>query len=562
MKQREALEILKMGENVFLTGPAGSGKTHVLNEYVSFLKSKGVEVGITASTGIAATHIGGLTIHAWSGIGVRDELTRYDLDKLTTSEKTGKRVKKAKVLIIDEVSMLDGKILNMLDQVTKAVRQSTEPFGGLQTIFVGDFFQLPPVTRQGGVMRYAFESEAWQGATPLICYLTEQHRQEDEMFLGLLKSIRKNEIEEDHYTLLQEQTEIGYEDIEPTKLYTHNADVDAFNEAKLKSLGGSSVTFKMETNGPKALTENLVRTCLSPQVLELKEEAMVMCTKNNFEAGYVNGTLGRIIRFDGEGWPVIKTSTGRELTIKPTSWEVVEDGKVRASIEQVPLRLAWAITVHKSQGMSLDAAEIDLSKAFVYGQGYVALSRVRTLVGLKLSGMHPNALSVDPRIIAQDSRFMHESESAEEAFETMASEEIVTMQKKFVEAIGGKWPKEEDIKAGRVHERIKKESTLETTKELLTAKKTVTKIAKERKMNESTIWSHLEKLAEAKEITENDLVTEQQQISNWKEAYTELKKHMDEVGTEKLKPIYEAAGEKHSYETVRLARIIYQLSKN
>src|SRR5690606_5885963 len=169
--------------------------------------------------------------------------------------------------------------------------------------------------------------------------------------------------------------------------------------------------------------------CLSPEMLELKEEAMVMFTKNNFEKGYVNGTLGRVISFDSlSGWPVVKTSDGRTIKVEPTTWEVAEDGKVRASIEQVPLRLAWAITIHKSQGLSLDAAEIDLSKSFVYGQGYVALSRVRALSGLKLVGMNPNALQVDPRVSQQDQRFKEESEEAESVFGEMSAAELGKMQ--------------------------------------------------------------------------------------------------------------------------------------
>ena len=561
MTQAEALDILKTGGNVFLTGEPGSGKTHVINQYVDWLAAAKIPVAVTASTGIAATHIGGVTIHSWSAIGAREGLSPYEFDKLTSSEKTSKRINKAKVLVIDEVSMLDGQLLNLLSRITKAIRGSDDPFGGLQVIFVGDFYQLPPVTRNGNVINYSFHSEAWQSANPLICYLTEQYRQEDEMFLGLLKSIRRNEIEEDHYTLLSEQDDIGYENIEPTKLYTHNADVDSFNNTKLQALKGEAHTFKMTSHGPKQLIEGLKRNCLSPEILELKEEAMVMCTKNNFEAGYVNGTLGRVIKFDPEdGYPVIKTSTGREITMKPVDWEVLEDGKLRASITQVPLRLAWAITVHKSQGMSLDAAEIDLSKAFVYGQGYVALSRVRTLTGLKLSGMNPNALSVDPRVIAQDIRFRSDSEAAEDTFKNMTAEEIVKMHTQFVTAVGGKLPSPEEVKSGRVHERVKKISTLEETKELLLAGKTVKEIAKERDFAQSTIWGHIEKLADNGDIKADDLKVLCKQHKNWPKIYNELKKHIDQVGTEKLKPIYEAAGEKYDYDLVRLARILYNLN--
>lgn len=561
MTQSQALDILKSGGNVFLTGEPGAGKTHVINQYIAWLEAAGIPVAVTASTGIAATHIGGMTIHSWSGVGVRDTLSAYDIDKISSSEKTVRRVKKAKVLVVDEVSMLNRTMLDMLNIITKTIRQSEEPFGGLQVVFVGDFFQLPPITRQGEVLHYAFESMAWEEARPIICYLSEQHRQEDDMFLGLLNAIRGNQVEEDHFTLLSEQTDIKNEDVEPTKLYTHNADVDTYNKSKLEALPGEKRTFKMVGRGAKALLEGLVRTCLSPEVLELKEDAMVMCTKNNFEKGYVNGTLGRVVGFDAkEGWPLVKLADGRTIKMEPVSWEMVEDGKVRAGVEQVPLRLAWGITVHKSQGMSLDAAEIDLSKTFVFGQGYVALSRVRSLAGLKLSGMNPSALNVDPRVIRQDARFKEESEAAEDAFREMEKEELGKMQKNFVVASGGKKvPKPEDVEVGAERKRIAKESTEEVTKRMLKEGMSVSEIAKDRGVKENTIWTHIEKLADKGDISKEQLQPIISKITNWQDIYEELCTHIDNVGMEKLKPIFEAAGEKYDYELIRMARILYKL---
>ncbi|OGG85989.1 hypothetical protein A2392_00785 [Candidatus Kaiserbacteria bacterium RIFOXYB1_FULL_46_14] len=559
MTQTQALDILKTGGNVFLTGEPGAGKTYVINRYIDWLDAAEVSAAITASTGIAATHIGGMTIHSWSGIGVRDTLTPYDLDKIASTEKTVKRIKKAKVIVIDEVSMLDGKTLDMVNAVCKTVRQNPDSFGGLQVVFVGDFFQLPPVTKRGDIMRYAFDSIAWQEARPLICYLDEQHRQEDEMFLSLLQSIRKGSVEEDHFTLLSEQTDIGYENIEPTKLYTHNADVDAYNTEKLHSLKSSSRTFKMAGQGGRPLVENLVRNCLSPEVLELKEEAMVMCTKNNFEKGYVNGTLGRVIGFDQkEGWPLVRLTDGRTLKLEPVSWEVVEDGRVRASIDQVPLRLAWAITIHKSQGMSLDAAEIDLSRAFVYGQGYVALSRVRSLQGLKLSGMNPNALAVDPRVIRQDERFREESATAEETFTEMESSDIARMHEQFVTAVGGRLPTGE-IQRQKPEARIAKESTYETTKRLLQEKKTLSEIVKERKLASNTVLSHVEDLLQSEQLVWGDI--EHILPDNWSVIWPEIETAINKVGDEKLKPIFEYLDEKYDYELIRLGRCLWRLEQ-
>lgn len=560
MTQDRALEILKTGGNVFLTGEPGSGKTYVINKYIAYLEASKVKVAVTASTGIAATHIGGMTIHSWSGVGARDTLTRYDLDAIASNKKVLDKVKKAHVLIIDEISMLDGKMLDMVNIICKTVRNSADAFGGLQLVCVGDFFQLPPITKMGDLLRYAFESRAWEEAKPLICYLSEQFRQEDEVLLNLLKAIRKNQVEEEHYTLLQEQTEIAYENIEPTRLYTHNADVDAVNMAKLKVLPGMTRKFSMSARGNKQLQQNLAKSCLSPELLELKENAMVMCTKNNFEGGYVNGTLGKIVGFDmEEGYPIIETADGRKIVIQPATWTVAEEGKVLAEIEQVPLRLAWAITVHKSQGMSLDAAEVDLSKAFVFGQGYVALSRVRSLAGLKMLGMSTNALQVDPKIVHFDIRFKAESDSAEEAFEQMEDVEINAMHERFIKAGGGTmFTGEVIVSAKKIYERVAKESTYEETKRLILLKKTIKEIAIERNVVESTIWSHIEKLVEDKALSFKEF--EYLLGEDWDEAYTELSEAISLCGPEKLKPIFEYCKEKYDYNQVRMARMVYSLN--
>ncbi len=561
MTQAEALDILKTGANVFLTGEPGAGKTYVINQYVNWLEASGLKVAVTASTGIAATHIGGMTIHSWSGVGARDTFTQYDLDQIMTREKTVRRMKATHVLIIDEISMLDGKLLDMVDVVCRTARGRGEAFGGLQVVFVGDFFQLPPVTRHGEVLRYAFASRAWDTARPLICYLTEQYRQEDEQLLALLSSIRSNQIEEDHYTLLSEQTDIAYEGIEPTRLYTHNADVDSVNTAKLKQLTGRSKTYSMSGRGSKVLVESLMRNCLSPQTLELREEAMVMCTKNNFEAGYVNGTLARVVGFAADG-PIIETSDGRKITIEPVTWDVIEDGKSRASIEQVPLRLAWAITVHKSQGMSLDAAEVDLSKSFVFGQGYVALSRVRSLAGLKVLGMHPNALQVDPRVIERDKSFRQEAELATETFSVMQPDEVVALHKQFVEGCGGKLPTDEEVSEAKTPAaRIKKENTHQITKQLLEAGKTVAEIMSDRSLAQSTVMGHVVSLVEDAELSlpviYGVLADEVEDID---EAMALIQAAFREQGNEKLKPVYEALQERYSYDVLRLVRSL--LEKN
>jgi len=451
MTQAQALTILKTGANVFLTGEPGAGKTHTINAYAAYLRARQVELAITASTGIAATHIGGMTIHSWSGIGIKTNLDKYALDTITSNEYIMKRVRRAKVLVIDEVSMLAPETLSMVDAVCRDIRQSGDPFGGLQVIFVGDFFQLPPIVKQeaktGGQAaliedlpaRFAYDSPAWNRANPLVCYLTEQHRQDDPNFLSLLTAIRRNNFGDDHLRRI-ETRKIAPEaapDRAP-KLYSHNADVDRVNEAMLARIASKPEVFAMSSHGPKQLVFALKKGCLSPETLTLKAGAEVMFTKNNSKEGFVNGTLGTVLGFDNlNGLPIVKTRGGWQIKVEPMDWMVEENGRARAQISQLPLRLAWAITVHKSQGMSLDEAVVDLSQVFEFGQGYVALSRVRRLAGLHLLGWNERAFQVHPEILAKDGEFRASSDAAQAAFSNLMPDELKKMHTNFIVACGG-----------------------------------------------------------------------------------------------------------------------------
>jgi len=447
MTQDEALTLLKTGLNIFLTGEPGSGKTHTINRYVAWLRERGVEPAVTASTGIAATHIGGMTIHSWSGIGIKREVSDYDIEMIQSREKTAKRILGTKVLIIDEISMLDAATLESVDKVLRTLRrrplQPEEPFGGLQVIFVGDFFQLPPVTRrsrgEGGrdEAKFAFESRAWKEANPVVCYLSEQHRQEDGDFLDLLSAMRRGTFTAAHRTRLRSRIGIVSKQTVATQLYTHNENVDRINTESLARIAEKGRTYEMESRGARALVEALKSNCLSPETLELKIGASVMFTRNNFDAGYVNGTLGKVTGFSGLGLPIVETKNGT-MTVEKAMWEVMDGNRVLARITQIPLRLAWAITVHKSQGMSLDAAIIDLSQAFEFGQGYVAISRVRTLSGLFLEGFNERALELHPKVAAADRHFRGYSDAARKKFAGLAQSEKEKLEKNFLRAIGAK----------------------------------------------------------------------------------------------------------------------------
>ena len=486
MTQAQAIAIMKTGVNVYLTGSAGSGKTHTLRQYIEWLELHDIPVAITASTGIAATHMNGQTIHGWAGIGIREFLTDMDLDALEEKQYLFKRFEKARVLIIDEVSMLHAHRLDMVERVCRRFRRNDAPFGGLQVILSGDFFQLPPVSKPGVVrtppkkspqqeMFIDFDSgesieetpksdmviysKAWKAMKPAICYLTEQHRQEDNVFLEILNAIRENNVSKNHLDLINTRMNAQVASMIPTKLYTHNVDVDSINYGELQKIGGDEKEFIMRGRGHDVLVDILKKSCLAPETLRLKTGAEVMFIKNNYEEGYVNGTRGVIDGFDSAGEPVVRiTSSGKRIVVSAKDWEIEENGKVKASITQYPLRLAWAITIHKSQGMSLDSAEIDLSKTFAYGMGYVALSRVRTLAGVRLVGFDKKSLEVDPLALAVDEKMQEDSANNDELFSALIPEAQEKLENDFILKMGGKVfeKKEEAVKKVKA-EKIKKE---------------------------------------------------------------------------------------------------------
>jgi len=450
MTQETALSILKTGANVFLTGEPGSGKTHVVNCFIAHLRKHSIEPAITASTGIAATHLGGMTVHSWSGIGIKKELSPSDIKRISSNKNISARIKKTHTLIIDEISMLDGKTLIAIDRVCKEVRGSAVPFGGIQIVLVGDFFQLPPVvSRNDSTMttlfenesaQFAFDSSAWTLAEFSVCYLSEQHRQSEKDFLELLSAIRSDSVSKEHRECLNQRlVTLSSRDANITKLFTHNEDVDRINSIELGKIDGELKSFDMEESGNDVLIKHLKRGCLSPERLELKLKSVVMFTKNNSKLGFVNGTLGTITNFDKEsGFPVVRTREGKVIVAGPMEWSIEENGEAVASIKQVPLRLAWAMTVHKSQGMSLDAAFVDLGGAFVEGQGYVALSRVRKLDGLFLASYNDKSLTVHPLVKAKDSDFQQASGELEIDFFKLPKENLEKIQNDFIKSCGGK----------------------------------------------------------------------------------------------------------------------------
>jgi ATP-dependent DNA helicase PIF1 len=555
MTQAQALDILKTGANVFLTGEPGSGKTHTVNAYTAYLRSCGIEPSITASTGIAATHVDGMTIHAWSGIGVKKRIAEEDLDEMAQRERLVKRLCEASVLIIDEISMLAVDTLDSVEAVCRHLRGKDMPFGGLQVIFVGDFFQLPPVIKNDwseGVdydedarTPFAFRSRAWREANPIVCYLSEQHRQQDIEYLEVLTEVRSGRVTQIAHTRLSAR-QIPPPSDGITQLFPHNANVDRLNQKELEKIPGKSWVFTMRSSGASALVEALKRNCLSPEVLTLKAGAKVMFTKNSIDGAYVNGTLGDVVGVSVSGYPVIRTMSGREIDTEPQEWAIADGSRVLAKIVQVPLRLAWAITVHKSQGLSLERAAIDLSAAFEYGQGYVALSRVRSLSGLYLSGFNTRALEVHPEVSEFDESLRESSEAAADAFSSMTKEELSALQANFLKAVGG-------VPGSGRKEKQKKESTFAVTRELVLKGLSVEAIAKARGVTEGTVITHLEKLVLLGELDPHEHLAHMrpERLEKIRAAFEKTA----EDGKFLLSPAKSKLDASYEFEELRLARL-------
>lgn len=562
MQQDQAFNLLKLGKNIFLTGAAGSGKTYLLNKYINFLKENDVSVAVTASTGIAATHIQGTTIHSWSGIGVRDVLTQKDLDKIITNDRVKRNYKKTKVLIIDEISMLHKHQLDMVDTIARHIRNSEQAFGGIQVVLCGDFFQLPPVSSSfnSEEKMFAFESEAWIRGDFHVCYLHEQHRQGDDPLLTILNDIRNGTTGE--HTKVPLRTRYKKEPqgaTKATRLYSRNINVDAINASELEKIPGQEKIFNMQTRGFNTLVDGLKKSCLAHECLKLKIGAEVMFIKNDLLGEYVNGTRGVVTGFissDG-AWPIVKTYDNRSIVAYPEDWKYEDNGVIRATISQVPLRLAWAITIHKSQGMTLDAAEMDLGDAFEPGMGYVALSRVRSLNGLKLMNLNEMALKVHPKILEHDKIFKACSADNVNYLQTLTEDVLTqnleeTLSQRVGAGKGKKSPRKPKVKKEKKIKTLSHMATLELIKKNLS----VAAIAAERGISMQSVLYHLEKLKGLKQLDISSLTYLKEALSAQDFDAISSELNLSEDG--KLKPIFDKFEGKYSYENIQLVRLFIE----
>ena len=568
MKQNTALNILKTGKNVFITGSAGTGKTYLLNQYIQYLKERRIHPTIVAPTGIAASHLKGQTIHSFFALGIRDTIVdngyvEFLLDKSYLKS----RFSKLKVLIIDEVSMVSPEIFGSMDKILRAFKNNPEPFGGVQVVISGDFFQLPPVSKEFKEKRFAWQSPVWKSLELKSCYLQEKFRQDDNRLIQILDEIRTGTVSEKAHDLLNScwHKELS-SDFQATKLYTHNIDVDRINLEELGKLGGKPQTFKYTSKGSAKNIEKIFKTALVLEELTLKKGAVVIFIKNNQEKDYVNGTTGVIMGFEGD-IPVVKTSTGQKIRVVSEDWTIENDkGETVATVSQIPLRLAWAITIHKSQGMTLDSAEIDLGKTFEVGQGYVALSRIKSLEGLRLIGLNDMALRIEPLTLRIDEPIKKASFKAGQEIENYNEEELDKAHNNYIRALGGLTSfvqiEEEKklLRAGKTSLKSDVPTQLKT-KALLESCESIKQIAKARSMTEGTIINHLSTLKkEDSSLDLNKFKPQGEKIDAIEKAINKLEElkdseHFSEDGRLRLKPVYELMEAEVSYDDIRLVML-------
>lgn len=560
MRQALALNLLKSWQHVFLTWQAWAGKTYVINQYIQRLWSCNIPVAITASTWIAATHIWWTTIHSRSGIGIKDHLSHQDLELLQQKEYLHKQINASKVLIIDEISMISAQTLDNIDRVVQMMRRDGRPFGWMQVVLVGDFFQLPPVIRHTlrESQRFAFGSKAWKALDPAICYLTSQHRQSDDKFWTLLNELRVGELSQASLSLLKQRIDETIDLSDAMQLYTHNMDVDTINALELEKIDAELYTYQAHWYGDSKLYRTLMKSLLAPELLRLKLWARVIFVKNNPQMWYVNWTTGVVVGIqDLTKHPIVQLSDGREIIVEPETRSIENASEILASVKQYPLKLARAITIHKSQGMTLDRAIIDLSKVFEAWQWYVALSRLRDLEGLKLLGIHEHWLRAHSLVLRADAYFQKESSILEENYKDRNTEIFENLHKSFVEMLGWSYTPDTIERSKTTRGTTPKRKVWDTyrqTLELIEHWHSLEEIATQRKLALSTIEWHLFKITQLFPEADISAFKPEQTTLDRVKAAIELCKNQGKVDDKwyvRLSSIYQALKGSLEYKLIK-----------
>jgi ATP-dependent DNA helicase PIF1 len=391
--QKRAWDLLQSTENVFITGEAGSGKSYIIRH---FMKGKDLKkFPVLASTGAAAVLVGGRTFHSFMGGGIDATVTRALEDR-----RVRKRLKQAEGFIVDEISMLSGPTLQAAERICQMVRESYEPWGGLRVVAVGDFAQLPPVQngfgKNNAPKSWAFLDSVWQKTKFQSVVLKQNMRSGDGEFLAILNDIRRGQVNDRVEAFLNRKQSDNDDFFEGTRLFPRRNQTDAFNSGELDKLPGEMICFPAVYSGNEKSIDQLKKHSPLPEELYLKLNALVMLRQNDQKLRYVNGSTGYVRKISKEEIE-IELLTGRTITIEPVSFTLLNaEGVSMASVTNFPITLAYAATIHKAQGMTLDRLMVNLNALWEPGQAYVALSRVIDPKNLRIEAWQPQSIKADP----------------------------------------------------------------------------------------------------------------------------------------------------------------------
>jgi ATP-dependent exoDNAse (exonuclease V) alpha subunit len=396
-QQLHALDLLRSGENVFLSGGAGSGKSFLIRYFIREIDT--AVMPILASTGAAAVLIGGRTFHSFFGLGIMEGGAHSTLERCLKDHKLLNRLKKVEGFVIDEISMISGQALLVAETLAQRARDSRLPWGGMRVIAVGDFAQLPPVAQNNQERDWCFRTPIWQKTGFRNVLLNQNKRVEDSYFLSVLADIRHGHITEQVREFLNDHLRVHDNDDPGTRLFPRKIHSEKFNRMKLDEIQEEEIEIDSIYLGAEKFIETLMKNAPVPVKLALKIGCRVMFIQNDQNKRWVNGTRGIVTEIEADKIRVRKEG-GREVQVEKASFSMMDaDGNILASVIQFPLVLAYATTIHKSQGTTLDDLWCDISYLWEPGHAYVALSRLRSADGLRLIGWKPQSIIVDPHVM-------------------------------------------------------------------------------------------------------------------------------------------------------------------
>ena len=395
--QEHALSLLESPKNVFLTGFAGTGKSFLVRKFISGLDLKTFPV--LASTGAAAVLIGGRTFHSFFGLGIFEGGFFATVQRASEDKRVRNRIKKIEGFILDEVSMISGVALNAAEVICRNIRAGDLPWGGLKVVVVGDFAQLPPVDRSNQNRDWAFLSEAWESANFVSACLTETVRTTDSNFVRVLNDVRNGLLTDDLREFLEKRLCDDPQEYRDTCLFPRREQVEQYNRGKLSEIDDEQIDFATKYQGRERDREQLKKQMPIPEILSLKKSATVMIRINDPNYRYINGTTGVVEGF-AKDTVLVRLKNRKLVEIEKNIFALQNgDGEVVATAENFPLTLAYAMTIHKSQGSTLSDALVDLRGLWEPGQAYVALSRLQNSDGLKLLGWSESSIKADPKVV-------------------------------------------------------------------------------------------------------------------------------------------------------------------